>query len=147
MDYGRTELTKIWESDFREITLSWCVVYMSQNCRKYHILDNHWKSELETHIKNANQKKIKKNNSTQNRIKVLRDAILYGGINLNRYYVIDSVIHDKFATLNIKTHSKVYRSCLAAFSRELFNLFILVTTGNVKEIEKYVEDLYLTENE
>jgi hypothetical protein len=147
MDYGRTELTKIWESDFKEIALSWCVVYMSQNCRKYHKMENHWKSELKTHIKNAIQRKIKNNNSASNRIKVLRSAILYDGINLNRYDVIDSVIHDKFATLNIKTHSKVYRSCLAAFSRELIDLFLLVVACDTKEIEKYVEDLYLTENE
>lgn len=147
MAYERGDLKDKWRADFEQITINWCLVYIAQNNQKYQRLENHWKSELSGHLKSANKKRIKKANSMSSRIKLLRDSLLYDGMDLNRHDVINSTISEKFIKEKIKTSGKLYRNCISSFSQEIPNLIVLIATGDTKEIEKYVEDLYLTENE
>lgn len=141
MSLERAELKKRWESDFRQITINFCLVYMAQNTERLRIYEDHWKTELTTQLTNASLRNLRKGNTSRNRARLMRETLMNDNMDLNIFETVSGIIYDKFSKEKIKTSGPLFRNCVYRFIQELPNLSEYVCFETPAKISKYVRNL------
>ena len=139
MAESRKELKKDIDGLIKQIIENWCLVKYCSLYDPNHLTKNHWKNELESHMINIFEKKLKSGDS-DTKYKVIHDWVI-DSLEINTAFKIQMIMRRKIKKENLKMPDEIYELCIEELDTLLCLMSNKYTPENYNNILDYVESL------
>ena len=124
----------------RQIIIHWCLINFANLTQSYSDTIPHWKHELKNWLFSVCEMEMKKNNSYRKRHKAILEVWdKYDFI--NNPSIIKKIIFSKFINEKIDVKSAEIEQTISNFIEDEMNIIELMATGDVEQVNTYVENL------
>lgn len=139
MAIAKSKFIELLESHEEQLVQNLCLVFYAK--RTNHINLNHWKAELCAYMERICTTKLKSNNSTDSRIKLITKVYhnMYEcDTNIDR---IQALCTRKFYQENIDIDSPIVSQCFSDCMQVLPNVYLVLAQPNLQYVKQFIIDL------